>query len=356
MKVYECIIFWHGFPACGHMLKDISRRLGSNLKVYATKPAVPFTGIGGFLANKIEYLEEPEDLWSHIEQIRRSRIFIHTGWGFQAINNIDAFLHGLNKRPKIYVLVDNRLKYSFRQVVGAIYYRFKLRHLYDGAIVAGTSSAKLMKFLGESHTRIASGHYGASSDLYPRWDGGVAKQKCFVFIGSLDKRKGIDLLAAAWKNYKENGGTWSLKVYGSGPLASIFDKLPGVTCHGFSQPSVISRALLESFAFILPSRDDNWGTVVAEAAASGCALISTRKAGATEDFIIHRKNGFIVPSLTSKGIYEAINSMVALPDDELISMCKNSVEVSRKFDSTRFTAALERLIGTRLCAVQNQLS
>lgn len=347
MKAYECIVFWHGFPACGHMLIHLSTRLGSALKVYATKPSVPFTGMGGFLSNNIEYLNEPDDLWSHIDRIRMARIFIHTGWNFKAINEIDALLNSSHRRPKIYILVDNRLKYSLRQVFGAVYYRFKLRQLYDGAIVAGASSARLMRFLGEPHSRVASGHYGASGDLYPRWDGEALKQKSFVFVGSLDRRKGVDLLASAWKTYKENGGTWSLTVYGSGSLACLFAELPDVTCYGFAQPPVISRALLKSYAFILPSRDDNWGTVVAEAAASGCALISTREVGATEDFIIHRKNGFIIPFLTSAGVYQAIMSMVALTDNELNSMCAHSVEVSKKFDSPRLTAALEQLVGVR---------
>lgn len=345
MKVYECIVFWHGFPACGHMLKDLSNKLGASLKVYATRPVVPFDDMGQFLSNKIEYLNNPDDLWNYFDVIKLSKIFIHTGWNFHKINKIDFFLHTLKIRPKIYILVDNRLKYTAKQFIGAIYYRIILRHLYDGVIVAGLSSFRLMRFLGEKKSRISSGHYGASNDLYPRWNGGLPKKKQFMFVGSLDKRKGIDLLVDAWRSYKKDGGTWSLKVYGSGPLDYLFDDLTDASCYGFAQPSVISNELLQSFAFILPSRDDNWGTVVAEAAASGCALITTSAVGAALDLINHRKNGFIVSSLSSSGIYDAIKSIVTLTDNELIFMCMNSVEISQKFDSSRLTNALEILSG-----------
>ena len=148
MTNYRCIVFWNGFPACGHMLRTLSEHFGKGLKVFATPSAVPFQGLGNFLINGISYINSTEELWTHFYDIKTSDIFIHTGWCYSDINKIDRRLK-LEKAPtKILVMVDNRLKYSLRQFLGALYFRIYLRNLYDGYIVAGKSAFNLMKFFG----------------------------------------------------------------------------------------------------------------------------------------------------------------------------------------------------------------
>lgn len=341
---YDCIVFWNGFPACGHMLRGLSDILKDRLKVYATRPAVPFAELGGFLENRITYLDSPSELISAFDEIRVAKCFIHTGWCYPEINRIDALLKKQCAATKVFVLVDNRLKLSLRQIMGALYFRLALRPLYDGYIVSGSMARELMLFFGASPDQIASGHYGAPSDLYHRWDGIQKKSKQFTFVGSVDKRKGADLLLEAWTLYKTKGGSWSLNVLGEGPYLDQLKQLPHVNCLGFQQPHDVSRILLNSYAFILPGRDDNWGTVLAEAAASGCILVSTKEVGASSDLISDRSNGYILNSISSISLCDTLFLIERLGDAELLSACMKSVEISNNFDSNRLTGAIAKLI------------
>lgn len=344
MTHYQCIVFWNGFPACAHMLRALSGRYGDRLRVFATPPAVPFSGLGGFLKNEISYIDSPADLLEYYDIISRADIFIHTGWCYHEINRIDRRLKAEGAATKILVLVDNRLKYSIRQMLGAAYFRLFLRQLYDGFIVAGKSATRLMKFFGVLDRRVASGHYGAPSDLYPRWEASESKVQQFTFVGSVDKRKGADLLAEGWRLYKKSGGTWTLKVIGEGPLEAEFLKLSDVSCLSFQQPREVSRVLRDSYAFILPGRDDNWGTVVAEAAASGCILISTKWVGAAEDLIHEKRNGFLITSLSPQAVCDTLMKVDKMSGDKLISMCMESVNYSRDFDTIRLLSAIDKLM------------
>jgi glycosyltransferase involved in cell wall biosynthesis len=343
MTNYRCVVFWDGFPACGHMLRALSEHFGKGLKVFATPSAVPFKGLGNFLINGISYISSTEELWTHFYDIKTSDIFIHTGWRYSDINKIDRRLK-LEKAPtKILVMVDNRLKYSLRQFLGALYFRIYLRNLYDGYIVAGKSAFNLMKFFGIQKKIISSGHYGAASDLYPRWNG-TKKFNQFVFVGSIEKRKGADLLAEAWRLYIKKGGTWSLKIFGAGPQENKFATLHKVKIHGFQQPGIVSKALLSSYAFILPGRDDNWGTVLAEAAASGCILVTTKFVGASEDMIVKNKNGFILTKLTPQEICDYLIYVSNLQKRQLLAMCEESTKISKDFDEKRMFLAIKSLI------------
>lgn len=338
----KCTFFWHGFPACGHMLRDLNSILGSSLQVYATRPSVPFDGLGDFLANKIIYIEKADNLLNYYNDIKNSDLFVHTGWSFNAINSIDKRLKKENCKTKIFVLVDNRLKKNIRQFLGIFYMKFTLLKNIDGFIASGKSAIKLLKFLGVPSNKISSGHYGASSDLYPRWNKKNPKKDEITFIGSLDKRKGCDILINAWKQYKNNNGKLKLNIIGEGKYYDAFNSLKDVNLHGFLQPKESSKILLSSFCFILPGRDDNWATVIAEAAASGCILVSTINVAATED-LLRSTNGFLLKENTPSEILKILFELENLNEDKKIEMCSDSTIKSLNFDTRRLTNALKVL-------------
>ncbi|WPE15939.1 glycosyltransferase [Candidatus Thioglobus autotrophicus] len=348
MTTITCVIFWDGFPACGHMLTDLSDRLGTKLQVLATKPSVPFSGLGEFFKNEIIYLDNISEIDSYFDMIKNSKIFIHTGWSHKAINKLDKKLNALNSPVRKYVLIDNRLKYSIRQIIGSVYFRFFLKELYDGYIVSGKSAFRLMLFFGVKKSKIVSGHYGASSDLYPRWNDDQKKLKEVTFIGSLDKRKGADILLEAWKEYKSKKGEMTLNIIGSGEYQKYFTELDNVNVFGFLQPNESSKILLRSLVFVLPGRDDNWATVIAEAAASGCILIPTKFVGATYDFLEDGKNGYLLNPNSGKLLSNYLLKIQEMPPESLAKMVKYSVKKSFEFDSIRLTKAIEKLFQKKL--------
>jgi len=345
MKIRSCVVFWHGFPSCGHMLKNLSDLLGDGLTVIATRPALPFHGVGDFLHNKIIYLNSIREINLHWGLISSADIFIHTGWCYKDINVIDKKIKHEKLPTRIYVLVDNRLKYSIRQFFGFFLFRLFFLKKYDGYIVAGKKSKELLNFFGVEEKRIASGHYGAPEDFYPRrYDLVPAKKDQFIFVGSLDKRKGFDLIIQAWKKYVELGGKWRLLVIGSGPLHSEVSGLKNISYLGFRGPNEVARSMQDSRALLLPGRDDNWATVLAEAAASGCILVSTYNVGATYDLVENCYNGYILPNkFLIDSIVEILDKISTMDTDSLEKMAFASIRISENFKSLRLTDALMKL-------------
>ena len=133
-----------------------------------------------------------------------------------------------------------------------------------------------------------------------------------------------------------NNGTFAISI------------LPKVSVLGFQQPNEVSKALLSSYAFILPGRDDNWGTVLAEAASSGCVLISTKFVGASKDLIIENKNGYILTKLTAQEICNYLIFVSSFPKEKLLAMCKESTKISKDFDTDRMLGAVKFLTGLKL--------
>ena len=124
-----------------------------------------------------------------------------------------------------------------------------------------------------------------------------------------------------------------------------FLKLERVKVFGFLQPSEASEILLRSLAFVLPGRDDNWGTVIAEAAASGCILLTTKNVGAAYDFLEELKNGYLLDIRSSKSLSNILLKIENMDSKILLNMSKASVIKSLDFDSNRLTSAIEKLYG-----------
>ncbi len=75
---------------------------------------------------------------------------------------------------------------------------------------------------------------------------------------------------------------------------------------GFIQPIDLPQLYAGADLFVLPTLDDTFGVVLAEAAASGLPLISTPYAGASEHFIEAGVNGYIADPTDHAALVEAM--------------------------------------------------
>jgi glycosyltransferase involved in cell wall biosynthesis len=101
-----------------------------------------------------------------------------------------------------------------------------------------------------------------------------------VFIGTLIKRKGLDVLIEAVKNLNKDVSIITLDVYGSGDARQFdFDKTTvnycGLITFGESQSVIAKYDVL-----VLPSRYDGWGVVVNEALMAGVPVVCSNRVGA----------------------------------------------------------------------------
>lgn len=328
------IIFWEGFPACGLLLKQVVKEFGDNLILTATRPAVPFEGIESLLGHKIIWLENADDIWKKREGFDDRNLIVHTGWAHKDWRKYDAYMKKKNN-AKVVVVADNRYRGDLRQLLGAIYFRLFLKKYFDAAFVPGKSSRKLMTFLGMDRGKIYSPNYGAYEEIYKETKPIEERPKEFLFVGQLIKRKGLDILIHAFKEYRKEGGAWTLRILGDGPLRNECEG-DGIIREGFAQPNKTAEKMNSARVLVLPSRDDNWGTVICEAAACGMHLITTKYVGASADIVKDGMNGKELRKLDPKSLKKALFYFEYMNESSLKEGSKISKEIAGKFDSRAY--------------------
>jgi glycosyltransferase involved in cell wall biosynthesis len=150
----------------------------------------------------------------------------------------------------------------------------------------------------------------------------------FIVSGQVSLRKGAFLLLEAWEKIRPKGAT--LHLYGGLqpglPLPNLNGK--GVYLYGNRSHEEVKEAYRNSDILIFPTLCDGFGMVVPEAMAAGCAVITTKNAGAA-DWIKEGENGWVVEAgsveALAKGIQTALDT-----GDRLEEMRRNAQETARK--------------------------
>ncbi len=124
-----------------------------------------------------------------------------------------------------------------------------------------------------------------------------------LWAGRMLDWKRVDVLIRACGILKESGWDFHLTLIGDGPekaslerlvvelgLQSVVSMLPPVS------PQEVRRAMRSAYIYVLPStQEEGWSAVIGEAMAEGCAVISTRGAGAAPLLIQPGKTGYLFP-------------------------------------------------------------
>jgi glycosyltransferase involved in cell wall biosynthesis len=113
----------------------------------------------------------------------------------------------------------------------------------------------------------------------------------FLFAGRLTDEKGIRLLLEAWGMAQTD---WTLHIAGEGPLAGEVIEaartLPRIEYHGAVSPDKVAQLRARTAVACVPALwDEPFGSVIAEACASGQAVLATRHGAPPE--IVHEGLG-----------------------------------------------------------------
>jgi len=335
------LIFWEGFPPCALLIKKVAECYGDDLKLLGTKPAVPFDGLEKLIGHPIDWLHNPNEIWCRRHEFADRNLILHTGWAHSGWLKFDRWIKKCSG-AKIIVAVDNRWKGSCRQYAGSIWFRLWLKHHFDATIVPGQSASRLMRFLGMPSNRIFTGYYGATELIYSAGLPLTERRAEFLYVGQLIHRKGVDVLLDAFSRYRASGGTWRLRIIGSGPLEK-FCTGNGIIYEGFGQANLVAQRMKESRCLILPSRDDHWGTVVCEAMASGTPVIASRWVGASEDLIRNGINGYTFDSMNSKCLEEYMHRISSWSNSVLENAEKTALGLASGYTSASYFAAFSEI-------------
>ena len=267
-------------------------------------------------------------------------VVLASSWNIRVYRKL---LPGLDGKALRVLCMDNPWRGTIRQYLGCAIAGFYLRPLYDAAFVAGERQAVFARKLGFAEDSIWRGVLSCDHRLFSdaRLARGDARRHRFVYVGRLVAEKGVDTLAAAYRRYRAAAADpWPLTLCGTGPLASLFDGVPGVDCRGFVQPEFLPGIFGDSECLVLPSRFEPWGVVLHEAAAAGLPAIATTEVGAGVHLLQDRYSGYVVAPGDDEALAAAMARFAALDDLTRARMGDNAAQLARQFTPERWAARI----------------
>lgn len=134
----------------------------------------------------------------------------------------------------------------------------------------------------------------------------------FTFVGSMIKRKSIDVILEAFRSV--DGSKCCLVLVGpdrtNGKILKVIKRLgleKKVLIYGTCAVESLNKVYAASDVILLPSRQDGWGVTLNEGASMGKALISTLETGSASHLIQPGYNGILVKAGCIKSLHTAIS-------------------------------------------------
>ena len=104
----------------------------------------------------------------------------------------------------------------------------------------------------------------------------------------------------------------------------------------FLDPNSCATIMKNSKCFILPSRDEHWGTVVCEAAASGMLLLLSTKVGSSEDLLRNGINGYFFETDSDMDLSKKMALISSWDNTRQVIASNVSISISKAYDSKSF--------------------
>lgn len=137
-----------------------------------------------------------------------------------------------------------------------------------------------------------------------------------VSAGRLIPSKGFDVLIKAFADSRWRDGGWRLRIYGEGPERIRLERLivelgleGAVDIPGFEQ-DILAR-LSEAKIFAFASRSEGFPNALLEAAAMGCACVSTDCDTGPREILDNGRLGLLVPVDDLPSLTDALNRLMA---------------------------------------------
>jgi glycosyltransferase involved in cell wall biosynthesis len=168
---------------------------------------------------------------------------------------------------------------------------------------------------------------------------------CLLCVGRLDREKGVDLAIRALALLPPEV---TLTVIGAGPEREELERLAGreaygrVRFAGFLPQARVAEWYAAADAVVLPSRSEQWGMVLNEAAAASLPIVASDAAGAAHELVEPGGNGFRFPSDDLPALEAALRRLVEDSGFRRLAALR-SKELSRRFEPEAWAESVARL-------------
>jgi glycosyltransferase involved in cell wall biosynthesis len=191
----------------------------------------------------------------------------------------------------------------------------------------------------------------ASSEFLHRWPQ-LRGKRLALSMGRLDAKKGVDLLLRAFAETLGRDASWRLVVAGPGHaeqqarlvyLAHTLKISSSVLWTGMLEGALKWGALATAELFILPSHQENFGMVIAEAMACRLPVIVTKKVNVWRD--VQRSGAGLVCDDTFEGVRESLLRWQMMKAEEITAMGMRSRRCfDGRFNYERMTEAVLEVV------------
>jgi glycosyltransferase involved in cell wall biosynthesis len=156
-----------------------------------------------------------------------------------------------------------------------------------------------------------------------------AERQGFLFVGRLSSEKGVDVLVNAHRQVEGS----ALRVAGTGPDASLLDKVPGLNAMGALQMEQVRQEMGAAIALVLPSIwYENFPRTLVEALGCGLPVIASR-IGALAELVKYGETGLLFEPGNAEDLAHKMRWALANPQ-AMAAMGRNA----RKQYEAEFTA------------------
>lgn len=250
------------------------------------------------------------------------------------------------------MVTDSQWHGTAKQWLARALHRVYLDPVFDCALVPSDRSEWFVRRLGFGPDQVIRGLYTADADVYagePRSGDDLKRSARFLFVGRLIEEKGVDVLASAYRRYRERvDDPWDLDIVGIGPLRGQLEDLDGVTLHGFLQPGEVAELMRRVSCLVLPSRFDPYGLVVHEAACAALPLLVSDACGAHPTLLQDGYNGWVLPTGDAGALCDALGRMTAVDHARIAEMSRISRALSMRLSTSGWARHLHEEFSRRI--------
>jgi glycosyltransferase involved in cell wall biosynthesis len=213
-------------------------------------------------------------------------------------------------------------------------------------LVPGRASAEYIAQFGVASDRIVVAPNAVDASIFgPREDRGNVRRELgltrttFLCAARLDPEKGIDLLLDAAAGLDADvvvagQGTDERELRAAAP--------PNVRFIGRVERDELARWYAAVDAFVLPSRSEQWGMVLNEAALAGLPLVVSDAAGGAYDLVDDGVNGFRFPAGDSGALRAALERVAGDPQWRVLAN-RRSLELAGRHTPEDWAEAVSGL-------------
>jgi glycosyltransferase involved in cell wall biosynthesis len=185
------------------------------------------------------------------------------------------------------------------------------------------------------------------------------QQPTLLFVGVLERYKGIDLLASAWRAVAARLPETRLVIVGRGARAEIVERLvgelPGRVEHVAQlPPEEIAELMDRSTALVLPSRSEGFGRVIIESFARGRPVVASAVGGIPE-LVVPGRNGLLFEPGDPGGL-EAAMRLVASDPRLASQLAEGAAESFAPYNCSpeQFAARMSELVEQTLALTRTE--